>query len=66
MMTKLSLVRGALNPKCKDLMQCSRDRKYFLSAARRVGKESQGVERGRVSVLPDPWSSSYEVAGSLL
>lgn len=66
MMTKLSLVRRALNSKCKDLMQCSRDRKSLLSAARRVGKESQGVERGRVSVLTDLWSSSYEVAGSVL
>lgn len=31
-MTKQSLVRGARNPKCKDLMLCSRDGKSLLSA----------------------------------
>ena len=31
-MTKLSLVRGAQNPKCKDLMLCWRDGKSLLSA----------------------------------
>lgn len=31
-MTKLSLVRGAQNPKCKDLMLCWRHGKSLLSA----------------------------------
>lgn len=53
MMTKLSLVRGALNPKCKDLMLCSRDRKSLLSAGREGGRawRAKWVGGGRASCL---------------
>lgn len=46
-MTKLSLVRGAQNPKCKDLMLCWRDGKSLLSAGGGWAWKAQWVGRGR-------------------
>lgn len=46
-MTKLSLVRGTLNPKCKDLMLCLRDRTSLLSAGGRGAMRAQWGGKGR-------------------
>lgn len=48
-MTKLSIVRGASNPKCKDLMLCSRDGKSLLSAGGGWAWRAKSVGRGRGS-----------------
>ena len=50
-MTKLSLVRGAQDPKCKDLMLCWRDGNSLLSAGGGWAWKAQWVGRER-SLFP--------------